>query len=88
MPLFVNVLSLKDLCESIFHKAIKEAKLTMQTKAGWEMRTTHFNVLVPTSFHKDLRLQIVIAVGILGMSARFLVTAADSNLQSDHLLGL
>lgn len=47
MPLFVNVLSLKDLCESIFHKAIKEAKLTMQTKAGWEMRTTHFNVLVP-----------------------------------------
>lgn len=37
MPLFVHVLSLKDLQESIFHKIIKEATLTMQTKAGWEM---------------------------------------------------
>lgn len=42
-----SVLTFKDLEKIVFHKLIKEAKLTMQTKAGWKVRTTHFNVLVP-----------------------------------------
>lgn len=56
MPLFVcYVLSFKGLQESVFHKVIKEAKLTMQTKAGWEIQTTHFNVLVPHLLPQKIR---------------------------------
>lgn len=44
LPGFCYVLSFKDLQEMVFHKLMK---LIMQTKAGWETQTTHFNILAP-----------------------------------------
>lgn len=41
----------------------------------------------PPASTEDPRLQEVTATGIMGMSGQFLVTAAGSDLQSDHSLG-